>query len=108
MIAALRAVLAATKDPQKVTVRDWRVKAADERVVLRHNQLIDVAHPKARFRHLDPHAPYTAWVNPGRFAAGLIWMATVAGLAVYGRKAGRGPLKDLNGYQPFSSVEANR
>lgn len=108
MIGALRHLLLVTPEPKRVAVKSWREHAKDGRVRLGAHERITVAHPKARFATLDPSTAYTGWVNPGRFGAGLIWMATVAGFAVYGRKTGRGPLKDLHGYAPFSTVDEER
>lgn len=108
MIRALRDALNAMPEPKRVTVAAWRKHANDGPVTLSARQRIDVPHRKARFMQLDPHTPYTGWVNPGRFTAGTAWLLVIAGMAVYGRKKGRGPLGALKDWEPFSDVTEQR
>lgn len=108
MIAALRQALASSPEPKRVSVKTWREDARDKRVSLAAYQRITVTRPKARFAALEPHKAYTAWANPGRSSAGLMWVATVVGFALLGRKTGRGPLKDLYNWVPFSVTDEER
>lgn len=108
MIATLRRALARLPEPRQVKVNTWRHDANNGKVTLGAHERITVTHPKARFAAINPYTPYTQWVNPGRSGAGLVWLLSVAGLALYGRKWGRGPLKDLNGFAPFSADDEAR
>jgi len=103
MMRGLRYTLAGLPEPKRVQVKTWREDARDKRVSLAAHERITVIRPKARFAAVDPYKPYTAWANPGRSSTGLMWLATVAGLALLGRKTGRGPLRDLYNWAPFSA-----